>query len=122
MKITVEMEDHLSTCVEKAIDMVRDELISYMKENNVKECTIEDANFNGAIHEIIDSCVPIYRKIIKDIWYLHEDDLTNAYLNAGIGENPLENGGAAAIYLYIEEKVYEWYHNWVESDESSIYS
>jgi len=54
--------------------------------------------------------VPIYTKEIKDLWYLYGDEFEAAYENAGVGDNPRENFGMAAIYYYISEKVHEWYN------------
>jgi hypothetical protein len=41
---------------------------------------------------------------------LYGSDLEEAYENAGVGENPKENNGMAAIYFYISDKVHEWYN------------
>ncbi len=62
--------------------------------------------------DIVDGSVPIYTQEIKDIMYLHGDDVEEAFDNAGIGGKdgkwPM-GWQAAAIYCYIDQKVHEWY-------------
>lgn len=110
-KITVEINDILDDCVNSAINQIKDELITYLDDNELVECDLEDINDNGIVNEIIDGCVPVYTKQIKDTWYLHGDKLEEAYENSGIGENPMENGGMAAIYCYIEQEVHKWFND-----------
>ena len=68
-----------------------------------------DLDYSGAISEIVDSAVPIYTSEINDTWYLYGDELEEAYEAAGVGDNPRENDGMAAIYYYIEQQVANWY-------------
>jgi hypothetical protein len=126
MKRTIEIDDTLDNRVECAIDEVKAELENYLKENPDTDslpCLNNDLDYGGAIHSIVDSSVPIYTHEIKSTWYLHSSELEEAYENAGVGDNPMENDGMSAIYFYIMEKVQEWYNNeaeevfekWVES-------
>jgi hypothetical protein len=110
-KRTVEIEDSLQERVDSATDDVKAELLSYLEQNPDTDETpdISDLDYSGAIHEIVDSSVPIHTKEIEDTWYLHASELEEAYENAGVGDNPRENNGMAAIYYYIHEKVNEWY-------------
>lgn len=115
MKRTIEIDDILNERVESAIDQVKAELESYLEDNDCDSCPdLGDLDYSGAIHEIVDGCVPIYTKQIKDSWYLYGDDLTEAYENAGVGDNPMENNGMAAIYFYIHEQVVEWFDSEAE--------
>lgn len=111
MKTIIEMDDVLDSCVNRAIDQVKDELINYLDDNELDECDLNDINDSGIVNEIIDGCVPIYTKQIKDTWYLHGDKLEEAYENAGIGNNPMESNGMAAIYCYIEQEVNKWFYD-----------
>jgi len=113
MKRTVEIEDALDERVESAIEDVKDLLIDYIKENKPDQvpCINNDLDYSGSVHEIVDGSVPIYTKEIDDTWYLYGSELEEAYENAGVGENPKENNGMAAIYFYIMDKVQEWYQN-----------
>ena len=113
---TVEIEDVLNSCVETAIDKVKDLLEEYIKENDSDSlpCLNNDLDYSGSVHEIIDGRVPIYTRIIDDTWYLYKSDLIEAYENAGIGSNPMENDGMSAIFCYIEQKVGEWYNDKAE--------
>jgi len=116
MKRMVEIEDVLDSCVESAIDKVKDLLEEYIKENDSDSlpCLNNDLDYSGSVHEVIDGCVPVYTSTIDDTWYLYKSDLIEAYENAGIGSNPMENNGMSAIYCYIQQKVGEWYNDKAE--------
>ena len=106
----MEIEDTLPDRVEVAIDEVKEELIRYLNANNPKMTPeLSDLDYSGTIHEIVDGCVPIYTHEIETTWYLHSRELQQAYWDAGVGDNPRENDGMAAIYYYIDQQVREWY-------------
>jgi hypothetical protein len=111
-KINVEIDDTLDERAEGACSEVEEELLEYLKQNPDTDdlpCLNNDLDYSGRIHEIVDSSVPIYTKEIEDTWYLHSNALEESYKNAGVGDNPRENDGMAAIYFYIMEQVQEWY-------------
>ena len=117
MKRTIEIDDTLESRVESAIEDVKSELENYLNNNPDTDslpCLNNDLDYNGSIHQIVDSSVPVYTHEIKTAWYLHGSELEQAYENAGVGENPMENDGMAAIYYYIMEQVQEWYSNEAE--------
>lgn len=116
MKRTVEIEDSLGDCVDSAIDEVKDALLDYLKENPDTCETPDmgnDLDYSGRIHEIVDGSVPIHTSEIRDIFYLHGEDVEKAFDDAGIGHKDDEGWPsgwkAAAIYCYIEQEVAEWY-------------
>ena len=111
MKRTVEIDDTLQDRVDSAISETEESLMDYLSNypETDSDLDIEDLNCRGMIDQIIDGCVPVYYHEINTIWYLHGDRIEEAYENAGIGENPRENSGMTAIYLYISDKVYQWY-------------
>lgn len=111
MKKNIEIEDSLNERTEGAIEEAKEVLLSYLQENDCDSlpCLNNDLDYSGAIHEIVDSSVPIYTSEIEDTWFLHSSRLNEAYENAGVGENPRENNGMAAIYCYIMEQVQNWY-------------
>jgi hypothetical protein len=114
MNRTVEIEDTLQERVESACDDVKDLLIQYLDENPDTDdvpCINNDLDYSGSVHEIVDGSVPIYTGEIEDTWYLYSRRLEEAYENAGVGSNPRENDGMAAIYFYIMEQVQEWYRD-----------
>jgi hypothetical protein len=115
-KITIEIEDTLRDRVDSAIEDVKTELLRYCEDNEPDKLPdlCNDLDYSGAIHEIVDGSVPIYTKEIDDTWYLHGNALEEAYENAGVGDNPKENNGQAAIYFYIHEQVNEWYNDHAE--------
>lgn len=111
MKRTIEIEDTLDDRAQGAIDEVRDALLEYLKENPDTDTLpdIGDLDDRGTIHEIVDGSVPVYTYEIKTAWFLHGPAIEEAYENAGVGDNPMENDGMAAIYYYIHDAVNEWY-------------
>lgn len=119
---TVEIEDSLQERIDSAIEDVKQELIDYLESNPDKDETPDlgnDLDYSGAIHEIIDSSVPIYTGEINDTWYLYGSECEEAFDYAGIGEKvdanwPCGDWRMPAIYCYIEQKVSEWYHNEAE--------
>ena len=116
-KITIEIEDTLQDRVDSAIEDVRAELDRYLEENEPDKvpCISNDLDYSGAVHEIIDSAVPIYNKEIDDIFYLHGRDVEAAFDDAGIGDKKDEDWPSgwkpAAIYCYIEQQVHGWYQD-----------
>jgi hypothetical protein len=110
-KRTIEIEDSLPDCVDMAIEQVEELLRDYINDNKPDEapCLHNDLNYSGRVHEIIDGSVPVYTHEIEAAWFLHGGDLEEAYEDSGIGTNPRENNGMAAIYCYIEQRVNEWY-------------
>ena len=113
-KRTIEVDDVLPDCVANAIEDVEARLRKYIKDTPYRDkvpCLNNDLDCSGVIHEIVDGAVPVYTAQIEAAWFLHGQELEEAYKNAGVGENPREAGGAAAIYYYIEQKVAEWYHD-----------
>lgn len=115
-KITIEIDDVLPACVESAIDQVRELLVDYLVDNKPDElpCLHNDLDYSGNVHEIIDGSVPHWTSEIEAAWFLHGRELEEAYETSGIGSNPRENNGTAAIYCYIEQKVCDWYHDHAE--------
>lgn len=114
-KIQLEIDDTLQGCVDSAIEQVKEALAEYIKDdaNLTEPPDLGDLDHNGRIHEIVDGSVPIYTQEIKDIMYLHGDDVNQAFDDAGIGSRDDEGWPlgweAAAIYCYIDQKVREWY-------------
>lgn len=111
MKRTIEINDTLTERSDSAIADVKEQFLAYLDENKPDSlpCLNNDLDYSGAIHGIVDGSVPIYTSEIRDIWYLYASELEEAYENAGVGDNPRENDGMAAIYFYIMEQVQEWY-------------
>lgn len=121
MKRTIEIDDTLQDCVDRAIDMVKDELLAYLDQNPGTDETPDlgnDLDYSGAIHEIIDGSVPIHTAEIDAAFYLYGREIEAAFDDAGIGSK--EDKGwpcgwkPAAVYCYIEQKVNEWYRSEAE--------
>lgn len=111
-KRTIEIEDVLPECVESAIEDVETLLREYVSRVPYRTSVPDLGNeldCHGLVHEIVDGAVPIYTRDIEAVWFLHGRELEQAYENAGVGSNPRENDGMAAIYYYISEAVAVWY-------------
>ncbi len=113
MKRTIEIDDTLEDRIASAIEDVKAEMIRYCDDNKPDEAPDlgNDLDYGGAIHKIVDGSVPIYTKEIEDTWYLHSSRLESAYGDAGVGDNPRENNGMAAIYYAIDQDVREYYED-----------
>jgi hypothetical protein len=121
----IEIEDNLDEIVSSAKDDVKQEIKNYIEENHEKPDYL-DLDYNGALHEIFDSAVPIYTGEINDLFYLYGNDFEEAFDNAGIGDKDDEHWPMgwkpAAIYCYIEQEVVndldemidELYEEWEE--------
>lgn len=110
-KRIIEIDDVLPGCVESAIEEVEKLLREYIADNECDEAPDlgNDLDCDGRVHEIVDGAVPVYTREIEAAWFLHGRELEQAYENAGVGSNPRENDGMAAIYFYISEAVAAWY-------------
>ncbi len=124
MKRTIEIDDTLDETVNGAISDLKDyvnEIINDNPEMETEELVEYIRNEIGdRISEISDSATPIYTSEIEDLWYLYKNEFEEAYKNAGIGDNPLENNGMTAIYLYIEQELYDWLRNELEDYVSEV--
>ena len=111
--VTVEMEDVLP----EALEALEDDIEQYVKEwyeDNPGQDEAADYNkldYSGRIHELVDGAVPIYTHDIKCAWFLHKSELEEAYENAGVGDNPMDSDGMAALYFWLWEKLCEHYED-----------
>ena len=111
---TVEIEDTLDERCNIAIGEVLDLLNEYLDDDpdaDETPCLSNDLDYDGRVHEIVDSSVPIYTHEIESTWYLHSNELEQSYENHGFGDNPRENDGMVAIYCYIYDAVADWYED-----------
>jgi len=115
MKITLEIEDKLTDCVEMAKAEIRELFEKYVLDNELTYFPdLSDLDDTGDVHSIVDSCVPIYTWDIKVAWFLHESEIITALENEGLLEengNPRTNDGMAGLYAYIYNEVRLWYNN-----------
>lgn len=110
-KITAEINDTLDERLECAIDELKENLLAYFEENKEIPRDIDQVCDS---HELADSAVPCYTSEIDDIWYLNKSSLIEAYEDAGLGDNSMENDGMAAIYAYISQGIHIWYDDELE--------
>ena len=116
--VKLEIEDTLPERVENVIEELEHMLREYVAENPDKEefpCLHNDLDYNGAFHELVDSSVPVYTSEIKDIMYLHGDEIEDAFDDAGLGEKEDDKWPVgwkpAAISCYLQQQASCWYEN-----------
>ena len=110
-KITVELDDDLEERLENAIEEAKDALIWYLDNNHDMPHSLSDFCND---HEIAGSATPCYTRDIETAWFLHANELEEAYENSGLGNNPREGDGTTAIYAYISQGLGEWFYNEAE--------
>ena len=120
MKRTIEINDTLPEILSALQTDVRWVLKCWIHDNAKDEvlagetidtpCMSSDLDYSGAIHELIDGAVPVYYSEIDGLWYLYKSEFIEAYEGVGIGEDPTENNGMAAIYCYLQQEIFDWYH------------
>ena len=113
---TIQINDDLQERVDDCISEITDILREYIRENDCDETPdlYNDLDYSGRVHELIDGNVPTATYHLRCLWFLYRDEFIDAYENAGIGRDPTENDGMAAIYFYIQEKINEWYNDSAE--------
>ena len=115
MNKILEVEDKLPVQAELAKQEVAKLFERYMKANTPTSFPdLGDLDESGEVHQIIDSCVPIYTWDIKVAWFLHESEIITALENEGLLEedgNPRTNDGMTGLYAYIYNEVRLWYNN-----------
>lgn len=122
----VVMEDTLDRRVENAKEELRDYLQKEKEERTAslpEGKKLEKADFEDmsnkayeVIGEIADSNTPVYTQEIDQLWYLFGEELREAYENVGANNNPFSNNGMSAICYYIEQKLSEYLHEWIDEE------
>ena len=125
--ITVQIEDTLQDNVDNCISELKDAIVEWLDDNKDADsvCINNDINYSGRLNGIVDSNTPIYTKEIDDTYYLHSDDLEEAYNNACIYNEQPDNYRQVCIYIYLEQQCHEWFNDldidlddWRESGKS----
>ena len=115
MNKILEVEDRLPEQAELAKQEVAKLFERYMQANTPTSFPdLCDLDESGDVHQIIDSCVPIYTWDIKVAWLLHESDILDALENEGFydsGIDPRAHDGMVGLYAYIYNEVRSWYDN-----------
>lgn len=109
-KRTVEMEDDLQERVDNVEEEIKDNFITYLKENSDIKDFEEYYQASGCecVHEVSDSNVPIMNKNIDDLYYLYGDMFDEAYKNAGLGDGTEYNHRQVTIYCYLSEQGFDY--------------
>jgi len=115
MNKTIEVNDILPTQASLAKEQVKDLFERYMQANTPTTFPdLGDLDESGEVHQIIDSCVPIYNWDIKVAWLLHESDILQALDNEGFEDSNIDlrsHDAQTGLYAYIYNEVRGWYDN-----------
>ena len=107
MKRTVTIEDRMPEIIETMCDEVREYLEEWLDENHDIDdgepglpSLCDSLDCDGRIHEIVDGNVPPYDRVIKDLMYMHGDEIEAVFDDAGFSrdDNWPQGWRAAAIY------------------------
>lgn len=122
MKRTIEIDDTLQETVDQAISELKDCIRDYIFDNIDIDslCLSNDIDYDGRFHEIVDGCVPIYTDEIDGLWYLYKHEFVEAFENAGVDGDSRDNNGMVAIYYYIEQKCWDWWHENTDEIDSML--
>ena len=120
-KRNVVINDDLQERIDGVIEEVESLIKDFLKENKDWEGDnfelYDELEYDGRISELIDSAVPIYYSDIDSLWFLYKSEFTEAYINAGAGDNPMYDNGLLGIYLFIEEQVNDWFFNILDNHD-----
>jgi hypothetical protein len=108
---TVEIDDDLDERIDgvmdeiksKLIDEVENDLDAYGSFDNFLDHGLE---YDGTIHELVDSAVPVYTSDVDGLFYLYGGELEQAYDDAGCYSEKPDNYKEVCIYFYIEQEVH----------------
>ena len=108
MPDTVQLTDRLP----EIIDSVWDDLVELLKQYFIEHdssddfpCLHNDLDYSGAVHELIDSAVPIYTAQLNELSYFHHDAAMSALSDRfGSIDGDWPSGPfAAGLYCLIQE-------------------
>jgi len=119
MTNTVQLTDRLPEIIESTWQDVIELLKTYFIEHDSSDdfpCLHNDLDYSGAVHELIDSAVPVYTKELNELAYFHHDAALSALTDQfGSADGSWPSGPfAAGLYCLIEEGVNEKWHGEAE--------
>ena len=121
MTTTVQLADRLPEIIESTWDDVVELLKTYFIEHDSSDdfpCLHNDLDYSGAVHELIDSAVPIYNAELSELAYFHHDAAMATLVqqfgsDAATGDWP-SGPFMAGLYCLIEEGINEKWHEEAE--------
>lgn len=122
MKRTIEIEDNLQEYCDTAISELKDCIKEYIEENPeiTDICLSNDVDLNRKYISIVDSNVPIFTSEIDAQWYLHKSKLVEAFENSGIDGDSSQNNGTLAIFIFIDQRCWDWWGSIEEQLNSDL--
>lgn len=114
MPDTVQLTDRLPEIIDSVWDDVVELLKQYFIEHDSSDsfpCLHNDLDYSGAVHELIDSAVPIYTSELNELAYFHHDAAMSALSDQfGSIDGDWPSGPfAAGLYSLIEQGLAEKY-------------
>ena len=114
MPNTVQLTDRLPEIIDSVWDDVVELLKQYFIEHDSSDsfpCLHNDLDYSGAVHELIDSAVPIYTSQLNELAYFHHDAAMSALSDQfGSIDGDWPSGPfAAGLYTLIEQGLAEKY-------------
>lgn len=114
---TAQLTDRLDEIIDSTWSDVVELLKTYFIEHDFNDdfpCLHNDLDYSGAVHELIDSAVPIYTSELKELAYFHHDAALLALrdtfgADAATGDWPA-GPFAAGLYCLIQEGINERWH------------
>lgn len=114
-RVVVELNDRLPDIIDSLIDDLKGLITQYHDDFPGEDMPeYGDLDMTGELHELVDGAVPVYTRDIDTIWFLHKQELLEAYENNVGGKNPMEKDGMVAIYYLLCDNLYEWYEKEAE--------
>ena len=117
MTTTVQLTDRLPEIIESTWQDVVALLQDYFVENGGDDdcpCLHNDLDHSGAVHELIDSAVPIYNAQLSELAYFHHDVAMAALaeqFGSDVAAGDWPSGPfAAGLYCLIQEGINEKWH------------
>ena len=105
------LDDLVNNCIEAVKGWFEYEIENkeLKKEDDLTlDCLIDSINYNGDLDSIIDTEVPIYTHEIRNLFFINEDALIEAFESMGLGSKDSPNFKEICIYSYLSENVNYW--------------
>ena len=110
MERTVKMEDSLYELRDDVVEEVVSAYKEWAKENPDEDSDTfwnQEMDSDGTFHELVDSSTPIYYSEIDSNFYLHSDELEEAYDDSGCYDKKPDNYKQVCIYFWLEQNARE---------------
>jgi hypothetical protein len=111
------MTDTMQDCIDTCIEQTKDALIEVIQEDISQESAddfMQDLQYDGRDHEIIDGNVPIMIGEINDLYYIYGSEIDSAYENHGLGDKTEDNWIQVGIFCHLQDETNDEINSWLE--------